>query len=487
MTATTTTPRTEPDDRATASFDRKLIVPMILGAILNPVNSSLIAVALVPIGIALGAPPPQTAWLVSGLYLATAVGQPVVGRLIDLYGPRRLYLAGSAAIGVGGVVGALAPSLWVLVVARVLIGLGTCAGYPAAMSLLRSEADRTGTDSPAGVLSVLSVATQTIAVIGPTLGGFLIGVGGWRMTFTVNVPLALACVLLGALRLPRTPREQPSDEHSGDEHPGRERPAHEPSRGRFLRAIDPVGIALFVVTLISLLLFLMRPGLTHAVLLAPAALAAAGLVWWERRAADPFLDVRILGSNRPLILTYIRALLTAAVSYSVLYGFTQWLEGGRGLSPTTAGLVLLPIFATGIGIVALTGRRPQVRGKLVVGALGQVVLAALMLLLGTTSPLVVIVVVALVAGIPQGLNNLAVQNSVYHQAEPERVGSSAGLMRTFFYLGAIGSSSAGGLAFAHGATTAGLHDLALFMLGAAILLVVVTVGDRSLRHVVPTS
>ncbi|HEV7709958.1 MAG TPA: MFS transporter, partial [Asanoa sp.] len=85
-----------------AGFDRRLIAPMILGAVLNPINSSMIAVALIPIGIALGAPPSETAWLVSGLYLATAVGQPVVGRLVDTYGPRRLYLIGGVLVGAAG-------------------------------------------------------------------------------------------------------------------------------------------------------------------------------------------------------------------------------------------------------------------------------------------------------------------------------------------------------------------------------------------------
>src|SRR5437763_292024 len=103
-------------------FDRRLIAPMLLGSVLNPVNSSMIAVALVPIGVAFGAPPAQTVWLVSALYLATAVGQPVVGRLVDMYGPRRLFLAGTGLAGIAGVLGALAPSLGVLIVARVLLG-----------------------------------------------------------------------------------------------------------------------------------------------------------------------------------------------------------------------------------------------------------------------------------------------------------------------------------------------------------------------------
>ena len=72
------------------------------------------------------------------------------------------------------------------------------------MTLIRREAERTGTDSPGGILTLLAVSSQTIAVVGPTLGGLLIGLGGWRTIFSVNIPLSLACLALGALRLPRT-------------------------------------------------------------------------------------------------------------------------------------------------------------------------------------------------------------------------------------------------------------------------------------------
>ena len=107
------------------------------------------------------------------------------------------------------------------------------------------------------------------------------------------------------------------------------------------------------------------------------------------------------------------------------------------------------------------------------------------MLLGGTSPIWLIVAVALVAGIPQGLNTLALQNAVYRQSDPARLASSAGLMRTFFYLGAIAASTTGGVVFAQGATTAGVHELALVMLAAAVLFLAVTVADRSLRRLTP--
>jgi hypothetical protein len=247
--------------------------------------------------------------------------------------------------------------------------------------------------------------------------------------------------------------------------------------------VDPAGIAAFTVTLVALILVLMHPAWWP--LLAVVLVAGVGLVVWELRAPHPFLDLRVLGGNVPLLITFVRAVLAATVSYCLLYGFTQWLEQGRGLSASAAGLILVPVFVTGIGVAALTGRRREIRGKLLVGAAGQVVLAALLFVLGSGSPVWLLVVVALVAGVPQGLTTLALQNAVYRQSDPARVASSAGLMRTFFYLGAIAASTTGGLAFAHGATTPGLHDLALVMLVAAALFLVLTVADRSLGRLVP--
>ncbi|MFK0250673.1 MFS transporter [Amycolatopsis azurea] len=443
-------------------FDRRLLPPMMLGAALNPVNSSIISVSLVPIGVAFGAPPAETAWLVSALYLATAIGQPVVGRLIDLFGPRRLFLAGAALTGIAGVVGMLAPSFGVLVASRVLLGFGTCAGYPAAMYLIRSESQRTGKDSPAGVLTALAITTQTIAVVGPSLGGLLIGVGGWRATLAINVPLALAGLYLGLRRLPATPVTR---------------------RDGLVRELDLPGMGLFAAALVCLLMFLMDPRGGDWWLLAVTVVAGAGFTWRELRTRQPFIDVRLLGGNLPLLATYGRALLSFVVSYAFLYGYTQWMEQGHGLSASEAGLVLLPLFGVGIIASTVTGRSKAVRGKLLVGSLGQVAACALLLFLNDGSPVWTLLAVVIVLGVPQGLNNLALQNSVYHQAHAERMGSSAGLLRTFGYLGAIVASAANGAFFGQRADSAGLHHLAAFMLVVSVLFLALTVADRSLSRV----
>ncbi|WP_052488569.1 MFS transporter [Streptomyces sp. 150FB] len=442
-------------------FDRRLLPPMLLGSVLNPINSTIISVALVPIGRALGAPASGTAWLVSALYLATALGQPVVGRLIDIFGPRRLFLLSTGLVGLAGVVGTLAPNLMVLIVARVLLGFGTCAGYPSAMALLRSEAKRTGRDSPGGVLTALAVTNQTIAVVGPLLGGLLIAVGGWRATFALNVPLAAAAVLLGLLRLPKSAGTSQQ-------------------RGRLAARLDLPGMGLFAAMLTSLLLFLMNLHLRDWYLLVIAIALGAAFAAREFRAATPFIDLRVLGGNTPLLATYGRALVAYVVSYAFLYGFSQWTEEGYGLSPFRAGLVQIPMFLLAIGASIISGRRNGIRGKLLVGAAGQIVACVVMLTLTGTSPVWMLLLVALIFGVPQGLNSLALQNAVYFQADPERTASSAGLLRTFAYVGSMIASSATGASFGQRADTGGMHQLAWVMLGAGVLYLLLTVFDRTL-------
>lgn len=465
MTRTPTAPLGGPPPEG--RFDRRLLAPMMVGAILNPINTAIIAVALTPIGLALGAPARETVWLVSSLYLATAIGQPLVGRLVDIFGVRSLFLIGAVLVAGAGAIGLLAPenrdSIWWLVAARVILGLGTCAGYPAAMHMIRAEGQRTGLASPAGILTLLSVTTQTIAVVAPALGGVLIGAWGWRATFAVNVPLGLATLLLGALFLPRRTGLEPAPE---------DRPR-----------IDGIGILLFAVAMLSLLVFLQNIAPALVWLLVVAVATGALFVWWERRTAGPFIDVRVLSGNGPLLRSYVRSLLTATISYTFVYGFTQWLEDGRGLSPTVAGLVLLPVFATGIAVALAFGRRPEVVGKLLVGSAAQLIAGILVLFMTGTSPIWFLVLAMLVLGIPQGLNNLAIQNALYFQAEPARIASSAGLLRTFFYLGAIVSSVIYGNVYGARATTEGLHVLGWVVVGIATVFLLLTVFDRSLARI----
>jgi MFS family permease len=330
------------------AFGFRFVSPLLIGTLLNPVNSAMIATALVPIGRDLHAGPASTAWLVAGLYLAAAVGQPTMGRIADMYGPRKVIVAGLVLVLAAGLTGALAPGLGWLVFARVLLGLGTSAAYAAAMTMIRARAQEAGIATPGTVLGMVAITSQVSAAVGPALGGLLVGFTGWRSIFLVNVPVAAAGIVLALLWLP----------------------ADGPARRERHGSLDLVGVALFAAGLTTLLLFLMRLR-NHPpyVLLGAAAVLFAALVWWELRREEPFLDVRMLAANRALTMTYARYALTWLVIYSVVYGFSQWLEDGRGLGPGMTGLLTLPMPIVGTVAAAYVSRRGGIRGPMLAGAL----------------------------------------------------------------------------------------------------------------------
>jgi MFS family permease len=108
-------------------FPRRFLLPLYVGTAMNPINTSLIVTALVPIAHALHVSVGRTAVLVASLYLASSVAQPTAGKLAEELGPRRVFMAGILIVLLGGIVGGLARNFTSLVIARVLLGVGTSA------------------------------------------------------------------------------------------------------------------------------------------------------------------------------------------------------------------------------------------------------------------------------------------------------------------------------------------------------------------------
>ncbi|WP_335978785.1 MFS transporter [Streptomyces sp. CA2R106] len=462
---------------ATPGFGPRLVVPLMLGAVLNPINSTMIATALVAIGGSFHVGAADTAWLVSSLYLASAVAQPTMGRLADRLGPRRVFLTGLLVVAAAGLVGTAAPSLGWLIGSRVLLGIGTSSAYPAAMALLRSHSQRIGVPTPRPVLGLLSLAGLSSAAVGPVLGGVLAATLGWRAVFAVNLPLALLGFVLAALWLPRTP-PAPNESGAPAENGA---PAGAAGPVRPQGGIDPVGIALFAALLTAFMLFLMRLSAPPWPLLPVAAVLAGVLTWWELRRKTPFLDLRMLARNRPLTLTYLRHGMSYLVVYCVMYGFAQWLEDAHGYSSATAGLLMLPMSVAAMATSMLGTRTKGIRAPLTTAAVLLLAGSGLLLAAGHTTPAVALCAAGALFGLPQGLTSTGNQAAVYAQAPPGETGSAAGLQRTAQYLGAITAASLIGLCYGPRATDAGLHEMALatLVLGAAVLLL--TAADRSLR------
>jgi MFS family permease len=445
-------------------FSWRFTTPLFIGSALNPVNSSLIATALLPIARGLGVPLGQTAALVTALYLASAIAQPTAGKAAEVFGPRRVFLAGIAFVAAGGLVGGFAQDLLTLLASRVLIGLGTSCAYPTAMLLIRRRARDAGLEKPpGGVLGGLQIAGTATASLGLPVGGILIGALGWRSVFFVNVPVALIAL---ATTLAWVPPDGP---------------LNRPLRARDIAArLDLAGIGGFAGAMIALLLFLFGLPAAQWYLLGLSAALWIALVAWELRAGSPFLDLRLLASNRALTRTYLRFGLLLLCVYVVLYGITQWIEGVRGLNETEAGLLLLPMTLITAFVISPVSRRNLVRVPVIAAALTCLVASAGVLLLDGSVWIGWIVVITLVFGVSMGFGAAGNQTALYSQAPAEQLGTASGLLRTFGYVGSIASSAITGIVFHTRVSDGGVHVIGWIMIGVSLVLVLISVADRAL-------
>ncbi|MEA2283939.1 MAG: hypothetical protein QOK21_4546 [Solirubrobacteraceae bacterium] len=444
-------------------FSWRFTTPLFIGSALNPINSSLIATALVPIAVGVHVSIGQTATLVSALYVATAIAQPTAGKAAEVFGPRRVFATGILLVLFGGLLGGFAPSLTLLLVSRVLIGLGTSCAYPTAMLLIRGRAQSAGMDSPpGGVLGGLQIAGVATASLGLPIGGVLVQLFGWRSVFFINVPVALIALVATLLWIPRDAARQRSTVRA------------------VLSALDVTGIIGFAAAMTSLLFFLSSLPDANWLFLVLTVVLWVALVIWERRAKTPFFDVRLLAGNRALSRTYLRFAVINLCGYVVLYGITQWLEASRGLSELLAGLLILPMtLVSGIVIIPVS-RRNLIRGPLLAAAVACVVASVAVLFLHTGAWLAVTLLITIMLGIALGGSVSGNQTTLYTQAPGEQLGTASGLLRSFGYIGSIASSAIIGIVFHRHVSDAGVGVIGWIMLGVSIMLLLVTFFDRTL-------
>ncbi|MBN2359133.1 MAG: MFS transporter [Deltaproteobacteria bacterium] len=287
------------------------------GTFLSAMAASTIALALPDLGRELGVSIESSRWVMQAYLMSVTSLMLVAGRLADLFGLRRAYLAGFALFGVAATACGLAPGYWALVIARLLQGIGGAFIMSTAPALLTTSfpAERRGQ-----ALGMLSTGTYAGLTIGPPLGGLIISTLGWRWVFFLNAPATILVLALGLWLLPhRDPR------------PG--------------QRLDWSGTATLISGLPLLLLVLSQGTawgwLTVRTLgVAAPALGLLGLfVAIERRRQQPLLDLALFGSPR-----FSGATLSAIFNYVALFSqsilLPFYLTEGLGLTSAHAGLLL---------------------------------------------------------------------------------------------------------------------------------------------------
>ncbi|MFT4038612.1 MAG: MFS transporter [Thermomicrobiales bacterium] len=431
---------------------RWLLPAIAIGTTLAPLNSTMIAVALPDIQQALGVSVTATAALVTLYLVAMAVGQPIGGRLGDLYGRRRVYLGGLLWFAVASAGCAFAPSLPFLLLFRTMQALAGALTFPNGAAMIREAVPESRRGSAFGVIGL---ATGLAAGAGPPLGGLLVSLFGWPSIFWMNVPVVGAALLLGWRSLPHSQRAS------------RERPP-----------FDILGSALFAASLGAVILI---PTLTRAG--QPALAAAAGVVGallgvafvrWELRAPAPVVDVRLFA--RPHFAAACASIgLSNLVMYTTLLALPLYLADVRGYGVETAGLVLAALSAFAALWGPIGGRWTDQRGRWLPAVAGAVVLLVGILALAAAvrQPDLTPIVIALgIMGLGLGIAGAPVQTAAVESVPHAQTGAAAGIFSTSRYLGSVAGSTVLALLFVqHPQPGAAGPFVALFAgLGVAALL-----------------
>jgi MFS family permease len=358
----------------------KVILLLLLGTqFMLAVDFSILNVALPAIGDGLRLRLDSIQWVATAFALPAAGFTLLFGRIADLFGRRRLLLAGLSLLAAGSLLGGLATGTGMLLSARAVQGIACAMTIPAALSLLTTAfPEGPLRDRALGLNGALLSGGFTV---GALLGGVLTDVLSWRWAFLVNVPVAAAILVLVPLFVPagRTP----------------ERPR-----------LDVPGAVTVTAGLLSLVY-----GVTMAARNgwgSPAALAALGLAvvlltaFWliELRAAQPLAPVRIL--RRPSVKWgNFGGLLVFSMESSVIFLMTLYLQHVLHFSPLVTGLVF---GVPGIAAVLSGLLAPRVIGRLgsrttlVVGLSVQALANASLLLLGVGRAGVILLLGALLVG-----------------------------------------------------------------------------------------
>jgi EmrB/QacA subfamily drug resistance transporter len=300
-------------------------------------DSTIANIALPYIKADLGFSDSGLTWVVTGYALAFGGLLLLGGRLGDLYGRRKVFMAGLVIFAVASLLGGIAGSEGMLLSARGLQGLGAALASPAALALIT-------TTFPAGpprnrAFAVYAAMSGAGAAVGLILGGWLTGssldvfnttIDGWRLTFLINVPIGI----ISAALAPRVFAESES-------HPGE---------------LDIPGALTGTFGLLGLVYGLSRAAqegwsdsVTIASLVAGVALLALfGFI--ESRAEHPLLPFRIF-LNRTRAASFVAMMLMPAAMFSMFFYLSLYIQNVMGYSPLKAGFAFLP-FSAGIVVAA---------------------------------------------------------------------------------------------------------------------------------------
>jgi EmrB/QacA subfamily drug resistance transporter len=306
-----------------------------LASFIAVVDTTIVAIALPSMRRELGFTGADAGWILNGYALTFGGLVLLLGRAGDLYGRRRLFVAGLALFGAASLVGGFAWEPWILVFARFIQGVGAAALVPASLSLLTAIfAEGQERNHAIGIYGAMAALGFVVGMVG---GGVITEFLGWRWVLFVNVPVALAALVPAPAALPERRNE------------------------RAPRSLDVAG-ALTATSGLGLLIYAISEvpenGWTSIVTLGFGTLGTllmACFVVAEHRSSAPLVPLGVL--KKPAVVVPNAAIfLQSMVGIAWLYVLTLYLQEVLGYSALTAGLLFIPMTLASVVAAPVAGR-----------------------------------------------------------------------------------------------------------------------------------
>ncbi|MGY1741481.1 MULTISPECIES: MFS transporter [unclassified Blastococcus] len=381
-----------------------------LGVIAFVLQQGLVAPVLPTLQRELGTTQADVAWVITANFLATAVFTPILGRLGDMVGKKRVFVLALGSVAVGSLLAALATSLPLMIVGRLFMGAGGGV-LPLTFGIIRDEFPP---ERVTGAIGTISSLMAVGGALGTVLAGPVVGTLGWHWLFWLPLVLVSIAAVAAHFVVPE-------------------------SRERAGGTINPLAAVLLSGWLVCLLLSISQApkwGWASPAVLGLLAAAAVLLVVWvgvETRARQPLIDMRMM-RLRGVWTGNVVGLLFGMAMYSGFTFIPQFLQTpeassyGLGASITVSGLVLLPQSAASFLLGLASGRLAQRFGSknlLVVGAMSTSVGFALFGLVADSLWLASLICVLM--GVGFGMAFSAMANLVVAAVPPSQTGVASGM------------------------------------------------------------
>ncbi len=408
-----------------------------VGMLLATINSGTLIIALPDLERSLHTSLLSLVWVILAYMIASTVLVLTCGRLSDLFGRKRAYVAGFAVFAIASLGAGFAADGTQLILWRIFQGVGAAFLFANSAALVTDAFPREQLGIAMGTNTMVAAIGL---VLGPVLGGALVAIS-WHWVFWFNVPLALAGSIWGGLVL------------------------HELSKPDSVRGFDPLGTVAFVVGLTGLVLGISRGGLSGwsdpAVLIGigAAVVLLPLFVLIEHRGRAPMLDLTIF-QNRLFAAATGAAFINGLSRFALMFLFVFYFQGAQGDDPITAGIKLIPL-ALGMLIASpLAGAWADRRDSRMLAAGGMVVTAiglAGMTVLQVHSAYWISTVWLFVVGVGSGMFNSPNTAAMMGTVPAHRRGIAAGARLMLQNTGAILS-----IAFVLAVITAAVPKTILF-------------------------